>query len=216
MYLSFMKYNIVIYDDNASRRESLQMLLESYEHLSVIGNFANCHNLKEQMAQLNPHVVLMDIQMPGISGIEAVQIINKNYPNVRVIMQTVFEDEEKIFDALRFGAGGYILKKDNPEKIISAIEDIMNGGAPMTPVIANKVLQYFRQKSSPESHDYGLTDREKMVLKALVEGKSYKMIAEIMNISYHTVNSHVRKIYEKLQVHSAGEAVNKALTQNIV
>jgi len=209
---------VLIYDDNASRRESLGMLLDSYPNISVTGNFPNCLNLIEQITALQPDVILMDIQMPGISGIEAVKQINKLFPNIKVIMQTVFEDEEKIFDALRFGAGGYLLKKDNPEKIVSAIEDIMLGGAPMTPVIANKVLQFFRgeQNSDHPINDYGLSDREKAVLKFLVEGKSYKMIAETMCISYHTVNSHVRKIYDKLQVHSAGEAVNKAVRQNIV
>lgn len=207
---------VFIYDDNASRRESLGMLLESYPEISVTGNFPNCLRMVEQITELHPDVILMDIQMPGISGIEAVKQINKLFPNIKIIMQTVFEDEEKIFDALRFGAGGYLLKKDNPEKIVGAIEDIMNGGAPMTPVIANKVLQFFRADHDNQTNDYGLSDREKAVLKFLVEGKSYKMIAETMNISYHTVNSHVRKIYDKLQVHSAGEAVNKAVKQNIV
>ena len=209
---------VFIYDDNASRRESLGMLLDSYPEISVEGNFPNCLHMMEQITELQPDVILMDIQMPGISGIDAVKQINKVFPNIKIIMQTVFEDEEKIFDALRFGAGGYLLKKDNPEKIVSAIQDIMNGGAPMTPVIANKVLQFFRieQTHGNQANDYGLSDREKAVLKSLVEGKSYKMIAESMNISYHTVNSHVRKIYDKLQVHSAGEAVNKAVKQNIV
>jgi len=158
----------------------------------------------------------MDIQMPGINGIEAVKLVSRQFPDIKIIMQTVFEDEEKIFDALRFGAGGYLLKKDDPEKILTAIEDIMNGGAPMTPVIANKVLHYFRTEKASPTDDYGLTDREKAVLKYLVEGKSYKMIADLMTISYHTVNSHVRKIYDKLQVHSAGEAVNMAVKKNIV
>jgi DNA-binding NarL/FixJ family response regulator len=134
---------VFIYDDNASRRESLGMLLDSYPNISVTGNFPNCLNIIEQITKLQPDVILMDIQMPGISGIEAVKQTSKLFPNIKIIMQTVFEDEEKIFDALRFGAGGYLLKKDNPEKIVSAIEDIMQGGAPMTPVIANKVLQFF-------------------------------------------------------------------------
>lgn len=207
--------HVVIYDDNSSRRESLEMLLESYDTIRVVGNFANGLDVVSQMQELKPDVVLMDIQMPGISGIELVKKINQFAPEVKIIMQTVFEDEDKIFDALRFGAGGYLLKKDNPEKIVSAIEDIMQGGAPMTPVIANKVLQFFRADYAISSN-YGLSDREKAVLRFLVDGKSYKMIAELMSISYHTVNSHVRKIYDKLQVHSAAEAVNKALKQNIV
>lgn len=208
--------NVLIYDDNASRRESLQMLLESYPGMAVVGNFADCQLIEKQVAETKPHVILMDIQMPGINGIEAVKLVSRQFPDIKIIMQTVFEDEEKIFDALRFGAGGYLLKKDDPEKILTAIEDIMNGGAPMTPVIANKVLHYFRTEKASPTDDYGLTDREKAVLKYLVEGKSYKMIADLMTISYHTVNSHVRKIYDKLQVHSAGEAVNMAVKKNIV
>lgn len=207
---------VFIFDDNASRRESLAMLLDPCGHISVTGNYPDCDRLLERIKAHPPHVILMDIQMPGMNGIDAVKLLHAHFPHIKVIMQTVFEDEEKIFDALRFGAGGYLLKKDNPEKIIAAIDDIMAGGAPMTPVIANKVLQFFRaeQNTHPEA-DYGLSEREKTVLKFLVDGKSYKMIAESMNISYHTVNSHVRKVYDKLQVHSAGEAVNKAVKQRI-
>jgi len=209
--------DVMIFDDNAARRESLQMLLESNNRFNVVGNFSNCLNVLAQVDELKPEVILMDIQMPGRSGIEAVRILNKNFSHVKIIMQTVFDDNEMIFDALRFGASGYILKKTEPEIILQAIEDVMKGGSPMTPVIATKVLNFFRSfQNQVETSDYGLSDREKDILNLLVEGKSYKMIAEKLSISYHTVNSHIKKIYEKLQVHSLSEAINKAIQSKLV
>ena len=209
--------DVMIFDDNAARRESLQMLLESNNRFNVVGNFSNCLNVLAQVDELKPEVILMDIQMPGRSGIEAVRLLNKNFSHVKIIMQTVFDDNEMIFDALRFGASGYILKKTEPEIILQAIEDVMKGGSPMTPVIATKVLNFFRSfQNQVETSDYGLSDREKDILNLLVEGKSYKMIAEKLSISYHTVNSHIKKIYEKLQVHSLSEAINKAIQSKLV
>lgn len=154
--------------------------------------------------------------MPNVDGIHGVKIINHLFPNVKVIMQTVFEDDEKIFDALRYGASGYILKKTEPEKIIEAIYDVLSGGSPMTPSIATRVLSFFREKQKQGTNDFGLTERETEILQNLVNGKSYKMIADAMNISYHTVNSHIKKIYDKLQVHSVSEAVSKALQEKII
>jgi DNA-binding NarL/FixJ family response regulator len=209
--------DVMIFDDNATRRESLQMLLESHDRFNVVGNFPNCLDIIAQVNTHKPQVILMDIQMPGRSGIEAVRLLNKNFSDVKIIMQTVFDDSEMIFDALRFGASGYILKKTEPEIIIQAIEDVMKGGSPMTPVIATKVLNFFRGfQNQTETSDYGLSDREKDILNLLVDGKSYKMIAEKLNISYHTVNSHIKKIYEKLQVHSLSEAISKAIQSKLV
>jgi DNA-binding NarL/FixJ family response regulator len=208
--------NIVIYDDNFNRRESLKILLESVEDFNVTGQFTNCNAVQADMNQLHPHIVLMDIQMPETDGIQGVKIINEYFPDIKVIMQTVFEDDDKIFDAIRFGACGYILKKAAPEKIIDAIREAMLGGSPMTPSIATKVLGYFRKQETQRPELYGLSEREKEILQQLVDGKSYKMVAEQLNISYHTVNSHVKKIYEKLQVHSVGEAVSKAIQQRII
>jgi DNA-binding NarL/FixJ family response regulator len=208
--------NIVIYDDNFNRRESLKILLESVEDFNVTGLFTNCNAVQADMNQLHPHIVLMDIQMPETDGIQGVKIINEYFPDIKVIMQTVFEDDDKIFDAIRFGACGYILKKAAPEKIIDAIREAMLGGSPMTPSIATKVLGYFRKQETQRPELYGLSEREKEILQQLVDGKSYKMVAEQLNISYHTVNSHVKKIYEKLQVHSVGEAVSKAIQQRII
>jgi DNA-binding NarL/FixJ family response regulator len=206
---------VVIYDDNPGRRESLRMLLESYPQYLVAGEFSHCAKVESQMAALQPEVVLMDIQMPEVDGIEGVRRIKELFPDVHVIMQTVFEDDEKIFDALRFGASGYILKKTDPARIIEAIEDVLQGGSPMTPSIATRVLHFFRQKKDEKPDEYGLSDREKEILRLLVDGLSYKMIAERLNISYNTVNSHIKKIYDKLQVHSVSEAVSKAIRNRL-
>lgn len=207
---------IVIYDDNASRRESLDLLLQSYNDFIVQGAFNDCSNVEQEINSLQPDIVLMDIEMPNVDGISGVKIINRLFPNVKVIMQTVFENDEKIFDALRFGASGYILKKTDPSKIIEAIREVMNGGSPMTPSIATRVLNFFRDKGAVDTQNFGLTTREMDILQHMVDGKSYKMISSDLNISYHTVNSHVKKIYDKLQVNSVSEAVSKALQQKII
>jgi DNA-binding NarL/FixJ family response regulator len=206
----------VVYDDNASRRESLDLLLQSYNDFIVQGAFNDCSNVEQEINSLQPDIVLMDIEMPNVDGISGVKIINRLFPNVKVIMQTVFEDDEKIFDALRFGASGYILKKTDPSKIIEAIREVINGGSPMTPSIATRVLKFFRDKGAVDTQNFGLTTREMDILQHLVDGKSYKMISSDLNISYHTVNSHVKKIYDKLQVNSVSEAVSKALQQKII
>jgi DNA-binding NarL/FixJ family response regulator len=207
--------SIVIFDDNPGRRESLRMLLESRESFLVTGEFPDCSNVKTEIEKLHPDIVLMDIQMPQVNGIEGVRIIKEFFPDVHVIMQTVFEDDEKIFDAMRFGASGYILKKTDPQQIIIAIEDVLNGGSPMTPSIATRVIHFFRKQNDKRPEHYGLSDREAEILQFLVDGLSYKMIADKVNISYNTVNSHIKKIYDKLQVHSVSEAVSKAIRNNI-
>ena len=208
--------SIVIFDDNPGRRESLRMLLESHKEFIVTGDFEDCSKVKAQIEQLQPDVVLMDIQMPLVDGLEGVRIIKGYFPNIHVIMQTVFEDDEKIFDAMRYGASGYILKKTDPRQIIQAIEEVRNGGSPMTPSIATRVLHFFRQQHESKPETYGLSEREKEILQYLVNGLSYKMIADKLEISYNTVNSHIKKIYDKLQVHSVSEAVSKAIRSNII
>jgi DNA-binding NarL/FixJ family response regulator len=161
-----------------------------------------------------PDVVLMDIEMPNVNGIEGVAIIKQNFKNVKVIMQTVFEDEEKIFAALQNGADGYILKTAGIERMLENIKEVYNGGAYMTPSVAFQVLNFFKKKQPTTEHN--LSPKEIEVLKQLVEGMSYKMVADKLGISYFTVNSHVKKIYEKLHVHSLGEAISIALKRNIV
>ena len=212
-----MKTKVVIFDDNAGRRIALQMLIENTNDMVCAGAFENCANVVENITATKPHVVLMDIDMPQVDGIKGLQLIRQHAPHVLIIMQTVFEDEEKIFNAVRNGAHGYFLKKTRPQKLIEGIRDALEGGAPMTPIVAKKVLEmvntYAPAKPSEEFH---LSERELEILGYLVKGMSYKMIADAAGISWHTVNSYFKKIYDKLHVHSATEAVAKALKEKIV
>src|SRR6478735_9919066 len=175
------------------------------------------NKLLRNMQMANPDVVMMDINMPGISGIEAVQLIKEKFPQVHIMMQTVFEDNDKIFAAICAGASGYMLKKTAPQKMIEAVRETHLGGAPMTASVAVKVLQMFRSQSSTEKKEYiDLSEREKEILILLVKGKSYKTIAAECFISIDTVSTHVRHIYEKLHVHSKSEAVAKAIHQKLI
>jgi len=207
--------NIVVYDDNEARRKSLEALLMLSEGVECIGSFSDCSTVLADMEQLQPTLVLMDIEMPNVNGIEGVRLIKKHYPQIKVVMQTVFEDEEKIFAALQAGAEGYILKNAPAEKIIQSVIEVNNGGAFMTPSVALRVMKYFNNTPALNS-EMNLTTKEKEVLKNLTDGLSYKMVADKMGISYYTVNSHIKKIYEKLQVHSVGEAISYAMKNKIV
>lgn len=211
-YFCIMDKRIVIFDDNAKRRDSLAMLIDLTEGMTCVGSFSDCSNVLKDINRCLPDVILMDIEMPNVNGIEGVKILRQQYPNLKILMQTVFEDEEKLFESIRAGADGYILKKAQPQALLQAIEDLILGGAPMTPSIARKVLQFVgksEQKKEPEN--FNLTERESEILSLLVQGLSYKMIASRCFISLPTVNSHIQKIYDKLHVHSAVEAVTKAI-----
>ena len=205
---------LLIYDDNIQRRKSLEALMVLSDEITCVGSFEDCSNVQFEMEYYSPDIVLMDIEMPNVNGIEGVGIIKKYYPAIRIIMQTVFEDEEKIFAALQAGAEGYILKNATADKIIQSIKEVHNGGAYMTPSVALRVMKFFNQPAT--NTDYKLTQKEQEVLSLLSAGNSYKMVADKMAISYFTVNSHVKKIYEKLQVHSVSEAVSIAFKNNLV
>lgn len=209
-----MKKRIVIFDDDNTRRDSLSILLNLCTDLECVGAFANAVNAVKNIGETNPDLVLMDIDMPGTNGIQATTEIKKSYPGLTIIMQTVFEDNDYIFESLKAGANGYLLKQTHPDKFLEQIREAFIGGAPMTGSIAAKVLQYFYYK--PPVNEYKLTEREMEILKLLVAGHSYKMIAANSNISYNTVCNHITKIYHKLHVNSASEAVNVALTKKIV
>ena len=201
---------ISVFDDSPGRQEAIKLLIEEQPDMQLVAIYKNCEYLVENVSLFIPDVVLMDIDMPVVNGIDGVKMIRENFPNVVIIMQTVFEDENSIFKAIQAGAHGYILKTARPAKLIEAIRDSLEGGAPMTPIIAKKVLENFRKL--PIQAEPGpplLTAKENEILGALEKGMSYKMIAADLNISWHTVNSHVKKIYEKLHVHSATEAINK-------
>jgi DNA-binding NarL/FixJ family response regulator len=203
---------VLIYEDNNDLREMLQQILELADGIEFLAGYPNCNEVKNQMDIYQPDVVLMDIDMPGINGIDGTTIIKQFYPDVQVLMLTVFEEEDKIFDAICAGANGYLLKRTPPEKIINAIFDVMNGDVPLTPFIARKMLQVFpKMKQQNPKDEYKLTDREQQILSCLVKGLSYKLIAVQLDISIDTVRSHIKKVYEKLHVNSATEAVSKVM-----
>lgn len=215
-----MSLRIAIFDDNKNIRESISMLLKTVKDFEVVGSFSHVLDCVDDVRDCRPDVVLMDIEMPGMTGIEAVHKIKKEYPHIQILMQTVFEDDDRVFDSICAGASGYILKNHLNVKLLDAIRELQFGGSPMSPSIARKVLnkmqsvqQYIKPEEAP---DYNLTPREKDVLACIVEGLSYKMIADKLFISYETVRSHVKKIYEKLHVASLTEVVAKAINQRIV
>lgn len=210
-----MTIRVALFDDNQDRRESLHYLLSMQEGFECVGAFSDCRDVVRNIAQTQPDVVLMDIEMPYVNGIEGVKKIKLQFPKLPVLMQTVYEDDDHVFESIKSGASGYLLKKTSPEKIIEALKEAADGGAPITPSIALRILRYF-QGNTQNENTYALTEKEKLILALLVEGLSYKMIANKESISYHTVNSHVRRIYEKLHVHSLGEAVGKALRERLV
>ena len=215
-----MSLRIAIFDDNKNIRDSIKMLLDTEPEFQVVGSFSHVLDCVEDVKACNPSIILMDIEMPGMSGIEAVLQLKKELPQVQILMQTVFEDDERVFDSICAGASGYILKNFLNTKLIDAIKELQFGGSPMSPSVARKVLNKMQSVSGiikpGEAPDYHLTAREKEVLSCLVNGLSYKMIASELSISYETVRSHVKKIYEKLHVASLTEVVAKAINQRIV
>lgn len=212
------KIRILLYEDNRDLREGMSFLLQATPGIEMAGAFPDTSNLEMQVPGLKPDVILMDIDMPGRSGIEATLVAKQLLPQTQVVMLTVFEDEDKIFQSIRNGASGYLLKRTSPTEIISAIHEVHAGGSPMTPNIARRVLYFFQQQlpAIQATPDYDLSPRELDVLKCLVKGYSYKLIASEHFISLDTVRSHIRHIYEKLQVNSKTEAVLKALKEKIV
>ncbi|HMT71520.1 MAG TPA: response regulator transcription factor [Saprospiraceae bacterium] len=212
-----MDKRIVIFDDNIKRRESLEMLIDLSDDMICVGSFPDCSNVLNNIDKSEPDLVLMDIDMPNVNGIEGVTIIRTKYPHLKILMQTVFEDDEKLFACIRAGADGYILKKAQPQELLDAINEALEGGAPMTPSIARQVLRFVGStENKQKSEDFKLTARETEILSLLVQGLSYKMIASRCFVSLPTVNSHVQHIYEKLQVNTAVEAVTKAIGNKIV
>ena len=211
-----MKIRVCIFEDSKNFRDGLADLIRLSPQFELMGAFPDCSEMVETLSTLRPDVVLMDIKMPGMTGIEAVQIIKAKFPTTKVVMETVYEDDERITAAICAGASGYLLKNSPPQKFIEAVEDAFHGGAPMTGSIAAKVLTLFSTKFDTAKTDSGLSPREKEVLQKLVQGKSYKMIAADLDISYVTVRFHMKNIYEKLHVNSMTEAVAKAVQEKIV
>jgi DNA-binding NarL/FixJ family response regulator len=207
---------VVVFDDSEERLVSLTALFSINDQIDCVGTFSDCTNFETKL-NCNPDVILMDIRMPTMDGITATTKIKQLYPGIKVIMQTVFDDDEKIFLSLKAGAEGYILKSTTGEKIIQCIEDVFNGGAVMTPSIALRVAKFFNSAVASKTQlSQELTAREKEVLVLLTDGLSYKMVASRLEITYNTVNAHIKKIYEKLSVNSLGEAISMAIKNRIV
>ena len=211
-----MAVQILVYDDSDVIRESLRTLLFEEPGFEVIAMLANAETVETDIGQLKPDVVLMDIDMPEVNGVEAVKRIRKLNPQLPIIMLTVFDDNENIFKAIYAGASGYILKRYVTVEIVAAIHNVLSGGAPMTGTVAKKVLQMLPVAVSAEEENQVLTVKEKDILQLLVNGYSYKMIASEISISIDTVRFHIKKIYDKLHVHSSVGAVSKAIKDKII
>lgn len=208
---------VSIFEDSRHLRESLQIVLNGTPGFICTGAYANCSDLLHCVEKDQPDIVLMDIEMPGMNGLDATKLIKAKFPKVHILIQTVFFQDDYIFRAICAGASGYILKTTTLSGYIDALSDVSSGGSPMTPGIARRVIELFRDHVPvvPKQQDYHLTEKEKEALKHLVAGKSYKMIAAEMDVTFETIKSHIRNIYTKLQVNSNTEAVAKALRDGI-
>ena len=207
---------VLLYEDNPQLREGLMMLINGSDGFEVVAAFTNCDNAPDDVDIYEPDVILMDIDMPGTNGIQGLKNIREVNDKVKILMLTVFDDNKNVFEAIKSGANGYLLKKTPPGKLLDYIVEANSGGAPMSSNIATQVLRMFSDMNNTKGVDYYLSEREKEVLQLLVNGYSYKMIASEMFIAIDTVRSHIKKIYEKLHVNSQSEAVAKAFKDKIV
>lgn len=207
---------ILLYEDNRDLREGISFLLQATAGLELKAALPHVNHVRDDLATHQPDVVLLDINMPGMSGLEALPIIKATQPKTQVVMLTVFDDDERIFQAVRSGASGYLLKNTPPGEIVQAVFDVFQGGSPMTSSVARKVLQFFQQPAQPIAAGHDLSARELDILRGLMKGYSYKLIADELNISLDTVRSHIRNVYDKLQVNSKTEAILKAMKEGWV
>lgn len=208
--------NVVIIEDDRLIRDGLARLINSGEGFHCSGAFRSMEAALEHTWAPPPDAALVDLGLPGISGIEGLARLKEKYPSLGLLVLTVYEDDERIFQAVCAGACGYLLKKTPPQKILESIHEVLNGGAPMSPEVARRVLQLFREIRPPERVTYELTPHELRLLKLLVEGHNYQSAAAELGVTFSTINFHMQNIYGKLQVHSKSEAVAKALRQRLV
>lgn len=207
---------VAIIEDRREIREGLSMLIGFTEGFECVGKYGSMEEALASMRHRAPDVILSDIGLPGMDGIEGIGLIKKQHPDVTILMLSVYEDNERIFEALCAGAVGYLLKNTPPAKILDAIREALGGGSPMSPEVARKVITVFKDYRPPEKVDYDLTPHETRLLKLLVDGHSYKTAARELGVSVNTVSFHLKSIYEKLQVHSKSEAVAKALRNGLI
>ncbi|MCY7346194.1 MAG: response regulator transcription factor [Pyrinomonadaceae bacterium] len=207
---------VAIIEDLREVREGLAMLINGTNGFSCVGRFRSMEDAIANLSSEPPDVVLTDIGLPGMDGIAGIKILHTKFPDLPFIALTVYDDDERIFDALCAGACGYLLKNTQPARLLESLREVMAGGAPMSPEVARRVITLFQNFTPPKNSEYHLTPQEKELLKMLIEGHSYKTAAYQLEISIHTVSFHLRNVYEKLQVHSKSEAVAKALREQIV
>jgi DNA-binding NarL/FixJ family response regulator len=207
---------VAIIEDLRDIREGLATMINFTEGFECVGKYNSMEEAIPSIHHRTPDIVLSDIGLPGMDGIKGVRILKGIYPELTILMLSVYTDNERVFDALCAGACGYLLKKTPPARILESLREAVGGGSPMSPEIARKVVALFRDFRPPERVDYDLTPHEQRILKLLVEGHSKKTAAVALNVSFHTVSFHLRRIYEKLQVHSKSEAVAKALQQRLI
>lgn len=202
---------VAIVEDNSTLRDSLSKLINQTDGMQCVAALNNLLNIVSDLNKTKPDVILMDIGLPHISGIEGVRTVKDNFNTIEILMFTIFEDDDKIFEAIKAGASGYLLKKSPAEEITEAIRSLYYGGSPMSASIARRVIQSFRDPAPVAKDAYHLTTRENEILHSLVDGLSYKRLAEKYFISISTVRTHIRHVYEKLQVNSKSQAVAKVL-----
>jgi DNA-binding NarL/FixJ family response regulator len=207
---------VVIIEDKQQIRDGLAALINGTEGFQCTGTFDSMETALKQINAQNTDLVLVDIGLPGMSGIEGMRLFKKNYPNLLLLVLSVYEDDDRIFEALCAGASGYLLKKTSPARLLDGLREAVNGGAPMSPEVARRVITVFREIRPPENSDYQLTPHETRLLKLLVEGHNYKTAAAELGVSVNTISFHLKHIYEKLQVHSKSEAVAKALRNRLI
>ena len=207
---------IAIIEDLRDLREGLAMLIGGTHGFECVGRFRSVEEAVHKIGANQPNIVLTDIGLPGMNGIEGIKILREKYPAMLFVALTVYDDDERIFDAICAGACGYLLKNTQPSRLLEALREVSNGGAPMSPEVARRVIELFQKFAPPKQSNCHLTPQEKELLKLLVDGHSYKTAAYALHISYHTVSFHLRNVYEKLQVHSKSEAVAKALKEGLV
>jgi len=207
---------VAIIEDIRTLRDGLSALIDGTPGFQCTGRFRSAEEAIERIRSDLPHVVLADIGLPGMSGIEAVRLLKERFPALTLLMLTVYDDDDRVFDALCAGASGYLLKKTPPARLLESLKEAVEGGAPMSPEIARRVVELFREIRPPDQSSQQLTAHELRLLKLLVQGYSYKAAAVSLGVSINTVCFHIKKIYEKLQVHSKSEAVAKALRHRLI
>jgi len=205
-----------VVEDMREIRDGLATLINFTEGFRCTGSYPSMEDALARLPGNIPDVLLSDIGLPGMNGIEGIRILKERYPQMQILMLTVYDDDDRIFDALCAGASGYLLKRTPPAKLLDNIREAMSGGSPVSPEVATRVIKFFREFHNPDREDYALTPHETRLLKLLTEGYNYQTAADKLGVSYNTIKFHVRHIFDKLQVHSKSEAVVKAMRDRLV